>query len=241
MVIEKEASPLEGVPDLTFSRPQNEEDRTAGLKLVANVLSQQRSTTSKTLIYSPITVLLWAVIVGLMYPFVYRNPATDKSKLAVAMISILMSVLAGVRYLVKPYQDLADNINWEWLGKDEMVTAKFGDVVIGSCVYRLQDSGNKKEMLIRSWTTRPRERRRGVGRGLLELVVNIAKEKGCSGIDFAPDELRVGSTRLLTQLDGFAGILHINKGFAQEEAKARATLKNVLDERWSEKRTKGSR
>ena len=232
---------MEGVPDLTFSKPHNTEDRTAGLKLVADVLSQQRSITSKTLIYNPITVLLWAALVGLIYPFVYRNPATDKPNLVIAMMGILMSILAGVRYLVWPYQDLGESINWEWLGEDEMVIAKFGDTVIGSCVYRLQDSSNKKEMLIRAWTTRPRERRKGIGRGLLESVVNIAKQKGCSGIDFAPDELRVGSTRLLSQLDGFAGVLHINKGFAQEETKARATLKNLVDEHWSEKRTKGSR
>ena len=169
------------------------------------------------------------------------------------VIGMIMCVLAGIRYLVKPYQDLAEQINWIWLGDDEMMIAKYGETVIGSCIYRIEfsngkkgsssssSSSNSKRLLIRAWTTRPRERRRGIGRGTLEKVVEIAKQKSCQSVEFAPDELRAGSTRLLTQVDAFGGWFGINASFDADEQRARRMLDDVLDELWVEKRRRGSR
>lgn len=246
MVIGKDPDSLDRIPELTFSPPKTPEDRIAGLKLVADILSQQRSTASKALIYNPVTLAIWVALVALVFPWVYRNPATDKPNLAIMVIGMIMFVLACIRYLVKPYQDLAEQINWSWLGDDEMVIAKYGGTVIGSCVYRVEGSNGKKNsssrfLLIRAWTTRPRERARGIGRGVLEKLVDVAKQKNCQSIEFAPDEIRAGSTRLLTRADSFGGWFGINASFDKDEQRARAMLDSVLDELWAEKRNRGSR
>ena len=137
--------------------------------------------------------------------------------------------------------------------------ARFGGTVIGTCVYRLEagakrksqapssssaggGSSGSKKALIRAWTVRRRERERGVGKGLLEAVVDLcAKEKGCEAVDFAPADIRAGGERALPDWE-FRGLMRLNREFDKRDQRAEECLKDVLREKgFGEKRRRGSR
>ena len=165
-----------------------------------------------------------------------------------------MCILLAIRFILRPYEDIAEKINWDWLGSDEVVVARFGGTVIGTCVYRTEAGAKKKAQgglgntigkrtIIRAWTVRRRERGRGVGRGLLEKVVELSsKQKGCDGVEFAPAGLRAGAERVLPDWDAGGGWLRFNGEFEKGEARAEQCLKEVLQEKgFGERRRRGSR
>jgi hypothetical protein len=242
--------PLADIPPLNFEHAQSDKDRVEALKLVTNTITQQRSVASKALIYNPFTFGIWALLCGILYPFVVKKEG-DLPIMLTSSVGLIMAVLAGIRFIVKPYEDLAEKINWDWLGNDEIIVARFGDNIIGTCVYRIeggvtgkkksQNNSTSKRLLIRCWTTRRRERERGIGQGLLEKVVDIAKENGCDSVEFAPKEIRAGAERVLNNWNGIGGFVNFNAEFDKNEDRAEAFLRRILKERIPDKRRRGSR
>ena len=255
MVITKEPDSLANIPPLTFERPQSEEERTSGLKLVADIVTYQKSRASTILIYHPLTVGIWTTFVAVAYALLVKSRG-DLPVLFTTAMGLLMVMLAGIRFTARPYDQLVERINWSWLGDDNMVIARFGEEIIGSCVFRIEGPSGKKKShngnsgsnstsgkrsLIRAWSVRRRERGRGIGTGLLETVIDIAKEKGCETVEFAPAEEIVGGERVLPDYEGFGGYLNFNAEFDRREAQAKEYLKSLVREKIPEKRRRGSR
>ncbi|MCJ1324250.1 hypothetical protein MMC10_000912 [Thelotrema lepadinum] len=247
------SDPLTNLPPLDFEPAQSSKDRTDALKLVSDSVTQQRSTASSTLVFHPLTLAIFVTLIAGAYPLLVKRSG-DLPILFTTGVGIFMMILGIIRYIVKPYEDLAENINWNWLGDDEMVVALYGGTVIGTCVYRIEQGSKKKSgsgspgsggkrALIRAWTVRRRERGRGIGRGLLERLVDIcAKEKGCDGIEFAPVGLRAGAERVLPDWTAGGGLMKFNSELDRREARAEECLKDVMREkRFGDKKRRGSR
>jgi hypothetical protein len=71
-------------------------------------------------------------------------------------------------------------------GMDTVITARFGNEVIGTAVIRLRpeaymdERGNRKDRgkgIIRAWTVKMRYRRRGIGTDLLTTAIRVVKGK----------------------------------------------------------------
>ncbi|KAI4206130.1 MAG: hypothetical protein LQ346_001273 [Caloplaca aetnensis] len=109
------------------------------------------------------------------------------------------------------------------------VVTKWGeDEIIGALVMRVLRK--EKRAVIRAWTVKGRYRRHGVGRGLLEEGVRVAREMGCvtagavggvGGVDFD----WAGHANSHRVLPGM-----FNKGFERRERQARKMLDEVLKE-----------
>lgn len=110
---------------------------------------------------------------------------------------IAMVLLISVRWMSGGYLALAEKINWEWLGDAEVVVVEWGTpdnmTVVGACVFEedeVEAKGSKggkgrkrgKRGVVKAWTVRLRERGRGVGRGLLEELARVGKERGWEGV-----------------------------------------------------------
>ena len=147
-----------------------------------------------------------------------------------------MAVLVAVRGIVSPYLTLAERIGWDWLGDDEVMIARFGSEIIGAAVYRLEtgtdtsSSPRKKNRpkvgIIRAWTIRLRERGRGVGKGLMESVVEECVKKGADNVKFEAGEGRAGAERVLP--DG-GPLLAFNRTFDTWEEKAKKELGSMVE------------
>lgn len=250
------SDPLANVPPLDFQPATTPQDRTAALKLISDCVTQQRSTASTVLIFHPFTLALFAAVVAIMYTFLVKT-TRDLPLLFTTSMGILMCIMVVIQFTLRPYEDLAGKIDWDWLGNDEMLVARFGGTVIGTCVFRIEQGSKKKSQhsssgsggaggkraLIRAWTVRRRERGRGVGRGLLESLVTIcSKERGCGNIEFAPVGLRAGAERVLPNWGTGGGWTNLNAEFDRAESRAEECLKEVLRDRGiGEKRRRGSR
>ncbi|KAL8769491.1 MAG: hypothetical protein Q9209_004552 [Squamulea sp. 1 TL-2023] len=100
-----------------------------------------------------------------------------------------------------------------------VIVSKWGkEEIIGSLVMRV--SRKEKKAIIRAWTVKLRYRGKGVGRGLLEEGVRVAKEKGVGKVEFEREH--ANSHKVLPDI--------FNGGFERREKKAKDTLVEVLKE-----------
>ncbi|KAL8788013.1 MAG: hypothetical protein Q9213_001905 [Squamulea squamosa] len=100
-----------------------------------------------------------------------------------------------------------------------VIVSKWGEEeIIGSLVMRV--SRKEKKAVIRAWTVKLRYRGKGVGRGLLEEGVRVAKEKGVVKVEFEREH--ANSHKVLPDV--------FNGGFERREKRAKDMLVEVLKE-----------
>ncbi|KAI4103755.1 MAG: hypothetical protein LQ339_004087 [Xanthoria mediterranea] len=100
-----------------------------------------------------------------------------------------------------------------------VIVSKWGEEeIIGALVVRM--SRKEKKAVIRAWTVKLRYRGKGVGRGLLEECVRVAKEKGCGRVEFEREH--ANSHKVLPDI--------FNKGFERRERRAKGVLVEVMKE-----------
>ncbi|KAF2682144.1 acetyltransferas-like protein [Lentithecium fluviatile CBS 122367] len=223
-------APSDELPQLTTFTAETEEDRIDGLRLVADSVAQQRQVASKILIFHPINLAAFFVVIAILVQRLYAD--TDSLyTIATTIGGLTMAFLVAVRWATARYLTLAEDINWEWLGEDRLIVVKWGEEVIGALVLGWADSDAAKKprggrrrrgkAVVRAWTVRLKYRGKGVGEGLLEEAVKIAGERGADGILFERDH--ANSQRVLPS---------IYNGFMNErEAKAEKKLEKVADEK----------
>lgn len=162
------------------------------LKLVADSVAQQRQTASRILIFHPINMAVFAAVIALMIQWLYKTPS-DAAILLCTGAGVAMSCLVAVRKFTNDYLTLAEEIDWAWLGDDQVLITKFGDEVIGTCIVgweKGEGRGNRKKKgrgVIRAWSVRLRYRGKGVGTALLEEAVRSVEKKGGDEIVFSDD------------------------------------------------------
>ena len=185
--------PLADVPELKTYIAQDEEEKIAALKLVADSVAQQRQLANSALIYHPLNLAIAVAILSLVARNVYewkRDPIITGSTCS----GIVMAFLAGYRYLTQNYLFAAENINWQWLGESaDIFITKFGDEIIGTAIVEWvsEDSRQRRKKAwrgeIKGWAVRLRYRGKGVGSALLEEAVKEFRKQGADTIEFADD------------------------------------------------------
>ena len=221
---------LANIPPLTFTTTSQASDRTTALKLIADSVAQQRQRASRILIFHPLTISILSILFYAIYAKLYKVRG-DLPLVGTTCAGLVMIMLVAVRAIVSPYLTLAERIGWDWLGNDEVMIAKFGSDIIGAAVFRVEtetESGgsprkkNKPKVgIIRAWTIRLRERGRGVGKGLMENVVEECVSRGADSVKFESGEGRAVVERVLP--DG-GPLLAFNRDFNRWEERAKEDL-----------------
>lgn len=188
-------APVDELPQLTTYTAESEDDRVEGLRLVADSVAQQRQAASKMLIFHPLNLAAYFLVVAVLVRRMWHT-TDDLYLLATTLGGITMAYLTAVRYVTGPYIALAEEINWEWLGEDRLIVVKWGEEIIGALVLGWADADAAKKprgrrrrgkAIVRAWTVKLKYRGKGVGEGLLEEAVKVAGERGADGIVFERD------------------------------------------------------
>lgn len=198
-------SPTDGLPQLSTYTAETEEDRIEGLRLVADSVAQQRQVASKVMLFHPVSLAAYFVVVAFAAQYMLRW-YEDKTMLATTIGGITMTFLIFIRWMTGGYIGMAEDINMDWLGDDRLIVVKWGEDVIGSLVLGWADNDAAKKRgrrrrgkaVVRAWTVKLKYRGKGVGGGLLEEAVKVAGERGADGIIFDADHAsKFTSTHIL--------------------------------------------
>lgn len=228
---------MDELPQLTTYTAESEDDRIEGLRLVADSVAQQRQISSKVMMFHPVSLAVYVVVVAIAAQYMLRW-YDDKTMLGTTIGGITMIYLIFIRWMTGLYIGLAEDIDMEWLGEDRMIVVKWGEDVIGSLVLGWADNDAAKKRgrrrrgkaVVRAWTVKLKYRGKGVGEGLLEEAVKIAGERGADGILFDADH--ANSKRVLPAI--FNGFID------KQEAKAEKALRKVADEKGNFRQRQGS-
>lgn len=190
------AVPSNELPSLTTYTAESEDDRIDGLKLVADSVAQQRQVASKMLIFHPVNLAAYFLVIAILAQRMWHT-TDDLYLLGTTIGGITMACLTAVRFATGGYLTLAEEINWDWLGDDRLIVVKWGEEVIGALVLGWADAEAAKKLrggrrrrgkaVVRAWTVKLKYRGKGVGEGLLEEAVKVAGERGADGIVFERD------------------------------------------------------
>ena len=184
--------PLADVPELKSYLTEDEDEKIAALKLVADSVAQMRQAANLALIFHPLNMAIAVAVIALLARNVYGWKG-DKVMAASTCTGLLMICLALVRYLTQGYLRAAEDINWAWLGDADVIITKFGDEIIGTAIIGWVSADAKARRKkawkaeIKGWTVRLRYRKKGVGSALLEEAVKESRKKGAESIEFAED------------------------------------------------------
>jgi GNAT superfamily N-acetyltransferase len=186
--------PTDELPQLSTYTAETEEDRIEGLRLVADSVAQQRQVASKVMLFHPVSLAAYFVVVAIAAQYMLRW-YEDKMMLVTTIGGISMTFLILIRWMTGGYIGMAEDINMDWLGDDRLIVVKWGEDVIGSLVLGWADNDAAKKRgrrrrgkaVVRAWTVKLKYRGKGIGEGLLEEAVKVAGERGADGIVFDAD------------------------------------------------------
>lgn len=146
--MDKAEDPLEGVPDLTTTVVTSEDDKVEALHLIADTVAQQRSTASQAILFHPAVLSTMAIILGLIYQWMYKGSRSDWALIGTTSGGVIMALLVGIRGITGGYIEEAEAVGtWKWLDKDRATTdavgdqdtvllTRFGDLAIGALILR---------------------------------------------------------------------------------------------------------
>ncbi|MCJ1311829.1 hypothetical protein MMC25_005502 [Agyrium rufum] len=230
----QDADPLAEIPPLTTSLSSSDEETVAALKLLADSLAQDRQRAASAVIYNPFSLSGAIVIFGIVFQYMYTT-TSDLPLIFTTFCGILSALLVAVRMVIGPYIDIAESVNWKWLGdKSEVLVTRFGDDIIGMVVWEILSGAalgegaatgkkgkKRKEAVLRGWTVRKRERGRGCGRDLIEETIRIlGSERGVDAVRW--DEDGIYAKRVLPSI--------FNGPFNKRDKRARQLLEEVVKE-----------
>lgn len=144
-----------GVPILCTFSADDEDTRVEGLHIIADSVAQQRNAASRSLIFHPLSLAAFAVLVAVLKQFFYDPATTDWIKVGMTMTGVIMALLGAVRLICGPYIFEAERVGtWKWLDQgrsaeeeeqtgvrvlgthDDILVTKFGDEFIGAVIFR---------------------------------------------------------------------------------------------------------
>ncbi|KAE9371377.1 hypothetical protein N431DRAFT_410028 [Stipitochalara longipes BDJ] len=230
-------NPLEGVPPLVTKQLTDEDDKVAALKLIADSIAQQRQQASRAVIFHPLTLAGYILLLAIISNFIYKS-RSDIGIIATTSAGVTMACLVAIRGLTGGYLNLAEEFNWKFAtnedgDEDIIIGSRYGEEIIGATILRLEGKGNgsgKKKTksaktggkgVVRAWTVRVKYRGKGVGTELLEEAVKITREKlgNSAEIGFAAEH--ANSKMILPET--------FNASFRKREARAAKALETVVE------------
>jgi GNAT superfamily N-acetyltransferase len=229
--------PLDSIPPLTTKTLTSAPDKVAALKLVADSIAQQRQLASTAVIFYPVTIAVYVLVLAIVSQLLYKSN-DDIPLLLTTGAGITMALLVGVRAWVNEYITLAEGFNTSFLENDDgeqdiIIGSRYGEGIIGALILRIERNGHgngKKKSkggktggkgLVRAWTTKQRYRGAGVGTELLEEAVRLTREKlgNSAEIGFAAEH--ANSKMVLPEM--------LNQGFRKREVRAARALEAVIE------------
>lgn len=243
--------PLAGVPELRSYVTNDEGDKVAALRLVAESVVQMRERANTALILNPLNLAILVAILSVLARYMVDHG--HSVRVAGTTCGGLLTVLFALcRYGTQAYITTAREIDWDWLGSADVIVTRFGDDIIGAAIVEWMSGETRQRrkkawrVEIRAWTVHSRYRRKGVGSALLEDAVKESRKKGADTIEFAedhasksstvsccaalPDLCRSDSMRILPSF--------YNSRFDRRERRARELLKDLLEASPSKARRK---
>ena len=147
------SDPLANIPDLTTKPATSEDDIVESLHLLADSVAQQRQVASNHIIFHPMSLAILALILGLVWQYMYKGSYGDGALIGTTSAGVLMAGLISVRWMSSGYLYEAENVGtFKWLRKgrdadvdaavdvvgkeDEILLTRFGDEVIGTIIVR---------------------------------------------------------------------------------------------------------
>jgi hypothetical protein len=137
-------APTNELPQLSTYTAETAEDRIEGLRLIADSVAQQRQVSSKMLIFHPITLATFALVVAIATQLMLRW-YNDYFVVATTVGGITMTFLIFIRWMTGEYIGIAEDIDMDWLGEDRVVVVKWGGDIIGSLVLGWADNDAAKK------------------------------------------------------------------------------------------------
>jgi len=139
--------PLANVPDLSTTKAETDDDKAAGLRLVADSVAQQRQQAARAVIFHPLTLSAVVALLAMVANILYKGHLSDWALVGTTGTGVVMAVLISVRWAVGGYVDEAERVGtWAWLDRgrddtmvgkeDDVLLTRFGDEVIGAVVFR---------------------------------------------------------------------------------------------------------
>jgi hypothetical protein len=230
-------NPLDSIPQLTTKTLTSASDKVAALKLVADSIAQQRQLAANAVIFHPVVVAAYLLILAITSQFIYK--ARGEIPVIITTCSgITMALLVGIRAWVSGYITLAEEFSSSFVEtadgeQNTIIGSRYGEDIIGALILRIERNGNgngKKKSksgktggrgLVRAWTTKQKYRGAGVGTELLEEAVRLTREKlgNSAEIGFAAEH--ANSKIILPEM--------FNRGLRKREARAARALEAVIE------------
>jgi GNAT superfamily N-acetyltransferase len=162
-------------PPLTFTVP-TETELPPAYKLLTDSIAQQRATATRAILYSRPNIT-FPPLVAVAALLLHRYDPTTALILAAG---VAIAVFSACGYLTHDYVDRAEasatksGFEKTMLGRREVLVAKWGEEIIGMVVFERKKG---RDALVYGWTVRLRYRGKGIGKALLEKVVEITDGK----------------------------------------------------------------
>ncbi|KAJ8607591.1 hypothetical protein MRB53_040175 [Persea americana] len=223
--------PFEGVPELKSYKTDDEVERIAALKLVADSVAQMRQNSNNHLIAHPLNLAIFVVVLAVMSQILH-NQGRDFIMIGMGSLGLASSFFALCRYFTQDYIYRAEGFKYDWLDGCDVIITKFGQEIIGAIVIEWisGEARQKKKKAwrgeIKGWTVRLKFRRKGVGSALLEDAVQLAKSKGAESLEFSQNH--ANSHRVLPP--------YYSKPFDRKDKQARLLLQELWDNTGRSKR-----
>ncbi|KAF7925634.1 uncharacterized protein EAE98_006859 [Botrytis deweyae] len=230
--------PLDGVPSLTTTTLDTQEDKTKALKLVADSIAQQRQIAAQALIFHPLTLTFYALIIGIVTKWQYTD-TSDLGLLVTTLAGVTMACLVAIRAATAGYLHTAEEFNWNFAKNDEgeedvIIGSRYGEELIGALILRIEraphvngsprkgKSGKKGgKGVIRAWTTRVRYRGTGVGTEMLEEAVRVTRAKFGNSAEVGFAKEHANAKMVLPEM--------FNGEFRRRERRAAGALEAVVE------------
>ncbi|CCD52600.1 hypothetical protein ACHAPC_003324 [Botrytis cinerea] len=230
--------PLDGVPSLTTTTLDTEEDKTKALKLVADSIAQQRQIAAQALIFHPLTLTFYALLIAIVTKWQYTD-TSDLGLLGTTLAGVTMACLVAVRAATAGYLHTAEEFNWNFAKNDEgeedvIIGSRYGEELIGALILRIEraphvtgsprkgKSGKKGgKGVIRAWTTKVRYRGTGVGTEMLEEAVRITRGKFGNSAEVGFAKEHANAKMILPEM--------FNGEFRRRERRAAGALEAVVE------------
>jgi hypothetical protein len=138
---------LDDIPPLTLGVLSDRADKVDALQLVADSIAQQRQTSSRSMVFHPLSLAGLAAGLGLAYKL---NPRPDLGMTMTLLSGVVMTYLLSIRYFSAQYIPMAESLKWDWIvpkndegevdpdaEEDTVIGARYGGEMIGALVLRL--------------------------------------------------------------------------------------------------------
>lgn len=200
------------VPELNSYMTDDEDEKVAALKLVADSVAQMRQSANTGLIFHPLNMTVAVAIISLLARFMYDR-GYDWVTIGTTCSGLIMVLLALCRYATQGYLLAAEDINWDWLGGADVIITKFGDEIIGTVMIDwLSDESRQKRKKawrgeIKAWTVRLRYRGKGVGLALLEDAMKECRRQGAETIKFSQNHASKSALKIASEMASLLTLL----------------------------------